>query len=65
MTAVGIAAYRGNIKILDLLYRAGADLNLTSKTGAGPLYLAIKQDRIEVVKYLIERNSFVHLYDPS
>ena len=65
MTAIGIAAYRGNMKILDLLYRAGADLNLTSKTGAGPLYLAIKQDRIEVVKYLIERNAFVHLYDPS
>ncbi len=42
VTAVGIAAYRGNLKILDLLYRAGADINLTSKTGAGALYLAIK-----------------------
>jgi len=42
VTAVGIAAYRGNMKILDMLYRAGADINLTSKHGAGPLYLAIK-----------------------
>jgi ankyrin repeat protein len=65
VTAVGIAAYKGNIKILDLLYRAGADINLTSKHGAGPLYLAIKQERMDVVKYLIERNAFVHLYDPS
>lgn len=42
VTAIGIAAYRGNLKILDLLYRAGADINLISKTGAGALYLAIK-----------------------
>lgn len=65
VTAVGIAAYRGNLKILDILYRAGADINLTSKHGAGPLYLAIKQDRIEIVKYLVERNAFTHLYDPA
>jgi hypothetical protein len=42
VTAVGIAAFRGNLKILNLLYLAGADLNITSKHGAGPLYLAIK-----------------------
>ena len=65
VTAVGIAAYRGNMKILDMLYRAGADINLTSKHGAGPLYLAIKQDQIDIVKYLVERNAFTHLYDPS
>jgi ankyrin repeat protein len=62
---VGIAAYRGNLNILDMLYRAGADINLTSKHGAGPLYLAIKQDQIEIMKYLVERNAFTHIYDPT
>lgn len=42
VTALGIASFRGNIKILNLLYEAGADINITSKQGAGPLYLAIK-----------------------
>ena len=65
VTAVGIAAYKGNIKIMDMLYKAGADINQTSKHGAGPLYLAIKQNKIDVIKYLVERNAFVHLYDPS
>ena len=65
VTAVGIAAFRGNLKVLEMLYKAGADINVTSKEGAGPLYLAIKQDRIDCIKYLIERNAFVHLYDPS
>ena len=47
VTAVGIAAYKGNIKIMDMLYKAGADINQTSKHGAGPLYLAIKQNKID------------------
>lgn len=31
VTAVGIASFKGNVEILDMLYRAGADINLTSK----------------------------------
>lgn len=64
VTAVGIAAFKGNLTITDLLYKGGADINLTSKHGAGPLYLAIKQENMDCVKYLIERSAFVHLYDP-
>ena len=61
VTAAGVAAFKGNVKILDILYRAGADINLTSKHGAGPLYLAIKQNSMDCVKFLVERNAFVHL----
>jgi hypothetical protein len=31
VTAFGIAAHIGNLKVMDLLYTAGADINLTSK----------------------------------
>lgn len=65
VSAAGIAAFKGNLALLDLLYRHGADINLTSKAGAGPLYLAIKMHKIDCVRYLIERNAFVHLYDQA
>ena len=65
VSACGIAAFKGNLKILEMLYRAGADINLTSKQGIGPLYLAIKLDKIPCVKFLVERGAFVHLYDQS
>lgn len=59
VTALGIAAFKGHLKILDMLYRAGADINI----GTSPLYLAIKTDKIDAVKFLIERGALVH--DPT
>lgn len=44
VTAAGIAAFKGNLELLQLLTEAGADLHLTSKNGIGPLYLAIKSN---------------------
>jgi ankyrin repeat/protein kinase domain-containing protein 1 len=31
VTAIGIAAFKGNVELLDMLYRAGGDINLTSR----------------------------------
>ena len=44
VTAVGIAAYKGLLNILEELIDAGADIFQTSKNGIGPLYMAIKGD---------------------
>eukprot|EP00347_Sterkiella_histriomuscorum_P012575 403368041 len=65
VTAVGIASYTGNVKILDMLYRVGADINFLSQKGINPLYIAIKQNKIEVVKYLVERKANIHLRYPQ
>jgi ankyrin repeat protein len=64
VTACGIAAYKGNLQILDMLYRGGADINITAKNGIGPLYLAIKSNKIDCAKYLIERKATCHFSDP-
>ena len=48
-----------------MLYNAGADINLTSKHGVGPLYLAIKSNKIDCIKYLVDRKASIHLHDPA
>lgn len=48
-----------------MLYKAGADINLVSKHGVSPLYLAIKGNHLDCVKYLIERKAEVHYNDPE
>lgn len=65
VTALGITAFNGNKKVLDMLYKAGADINLVSKHGVSPLYLAIKGNHLDCVKYLIERKAEVHYNDPE
>lgn len=63
MTALGISSYKGNLKILEMLYTAGADINLANKQGISPLYLAIKSNNMQCIKYLIERKAKVHFQD--
>jgi len=40
VTALGIASFSGNLKILEMLHKAGADINALSKVGVNPLYLS-------------------------
>jgi ankyrin repeat protein len=47
-----------------MLYKGGADINITAKNGIGPLYLAIKANKLDCVKYLIERKAAPHFLDP-
>lgn len=63
VTAIGIAAFKGDLKILELLYKAGADINLTNMNGVSPLYLAIKGRRFDCAKFLIEHKAIVHYSD--
>jgi len=42
ISALSIAAIKGNIPIMKLLIDAGADLNLVGKSGVCPLYMAMK-----------------------
>ena len=46
-----------------MLYKAGADINILSKQGIGPLYLAIKANKLECAKFLIERKAKVYFRD--
>ena len=52
-TALSIASYRGYKKILEILTEGGADVNATSTLGVGPMFLAIKTQRIDIVEYLL------------
>lgn len=61
--ALGIAAFKGDMKLLDMLYKAGADINLINKHGVSALYLAIKGRHLDCVQYLLERKALVHFND--
>ena len=54
VTALGIAALKGNLKMVKALHMAGADANVKSRKGVSPLSLAIKSRNIECIKYLID-----------
>ena len=49
VTAAGIAALKGNLKVLDMLYKAGADISKSVRIGVSPLYLAIKANKLDCV----------------
>jgi len=42
ITAVGIAAYRGNTAMLQRLVTGGADPFIVNKNGIGSIYMALK-----------------------
>ena len=60
---MGIAAYKGNLNVVDMLHTAGADINLIKSSGISPLYLAIKANKPECAKYLIDRKALIHYSD--
>lgn len=55
---------KGNLQVLRMLHEAGADINKTSPAGIGPLYLAIKAEEFECVRYLIEEGATIWYSDP-
>jgi ankyrin repeat protein len=58
-TAVAIAAQRGNDAGLEVLIRAGADVNILNKHDVSPLYLAILNDNDYCVETLINSGANV------
>ena len=64
ITALGIACLKGYYDIVETLVEAGAEVNQTAPNGIGPLYLAIKGNHLDVVKYLMSKNAQLHFVDP-
>ncbi|UJR24559.1 hypothetical protein I4U23_005934 [Adineta vaga] len=56
-TALHVAAAKGYIDVIDLLIRAGANLNSVDNDGWTPLHAAAHWDKHDVIKYLIEKNA--------
>ena len=48
-----------------MLCNAGADVNLTSKSGVNALFLTIKTNNIECIKYLLTKKAAIHLKEPA
>jgi len=63
ITALGISAIYGKLNIMKRLQESGADVNLTSPAGIGPLYLAIKARNIDCVRFLIEKGAVSYFRD--
>lgn len=56
-TAFHAAALRGHVKVMDILFQKGADLNKVDFIKKTPLNSAALVDNIEVVKYLLEHGA--------
>jgi len=54
ISALSIAAIKGNLPIIKLLIQAGADVNQIGKNGVSPLYMAMKATNLECIQYLLE-----------
>jgi len=54
---VHIAATRGSVPELELLWRHGADLNVAGEHGYTPLHMAVEQESLEAVNWLLEHGA--------
>jgi ankyrin repeat protein len=61
VSAMGIAAYKGSLEMMDIL-SSKSDLNFTNLQGIGPMYLAIKGNKPDAIRYLIGKKVRIH-YD--
>lgn len=58
VTAVQLAAWQGEIEVLDLFYKNGADINATDKIGRCALFHAAHRGNYEVVNWLLEHGAY-------
>lgn len=58
VTAVQLAAWQGEIELLDLLCENGADVNATDKIGRCALFHAAHRGNHEVVNWLLEHGAY-------
>ncbi|KAK3180996.1 hypothetical protein K4F52_007668 [Lecanicillium sp. MT-2017a] len=59
MTPLHVAAWHGRKPMAEYLLSKGADANALNEDGNGPLELAIKHERVEVVKLLLNNSAAV------
>ena len=62
---IHVAAVRGNIEELLLLYENGADINAKGEYGYTPLLHAVEQGHIDAVKWLIEKGVDTSIRDQT
>ncbi|CAF1625633.1 unnamed protein product [Rotaria sp. Silwood1] len=55
-TALHVACAKGYIDVIDILIRAGANINSVDNDGWTPLHAAAHWDKHDVIKFLLERN---------
>ncbi len=60
VTAAGIAAFRGNIDMLQILSER-VDFHFTNNQGIGAMYLAVKGDKVDSVRYLLGKKVSIYL----
>jgi hypothetical protein len=56
-TAFHAAALRGHVKVMDILFRSGADLNKVDFILKTPLHSAALMGNVEVINYLLEHDA--------
>ena len=56
-TPLDCAASKGQERVVEVLIRAGADVNPTDKQQTTPLHLAAQEGHLNVVKTLLENNA--------
>ena len=64
-TGMHIAAASGNLQIMAILYKAGADINVRDGVGDSPLDLAAEHDQLDAAKLLLEMKARVNDQDKN
>ena len=64
-TGMHVASASGNLQIMAILYKAGADINARDSVGDSPLDLAAEHDQLEAAKLLIEMKARVNAQDKN
>lgn len=60
VTALHVAAWQGNIDLLDQLYEKGADVNAMDKIGRCALYYSAHCGYVAVTRWILERGGDIH-----
>jgi len=60
-----VAATEGHAEVVDLLVKAGANVNAANQWGVTPIYLAAAWGRKEVVALLIARGADIHVKEQN
>ena len=64
-TALHKASEKGNREIIELLLRAGADVNARNKVGQTALHIVVRQKNVDLAKYLITTGADPEIRDTA
>ena len=54
VTSMGISAYRGNVQMMEMLAER-SNLQFVNSQGIGPMYLAVKGNKTDSIRFLLSR----------